>query len=696
MKISTTALAMALLSAGPVNAQDAEQSSEGRWTPGDIVVTGQKAEGYSETEAATLRTAVPIIETPQSIQVLTRDLLDDQEINTLDEALGNVSGVIPSLASEALLVNPVIRGFEAEIFVDGLIGYGDTAVSDPGSLWNVEQVEVAKGPTSTLYGGGIGAPVGGLINLVSKAPKDGQAIDVRLRAGSYETYAGAIDANLPVSDAVGIRLVGEYQSTGDNIDVVDINRILLAPSIRLRPADGTDILARLTYSKVKQLEYVGLPAFLKNNTNVKPDRFTSATNAPRSTIKNLNIDLGVTQRLTDGVTASLRVKRFENDFDEYSSSPFLAFFPCAGTICPQLDAYLPVRLGEWTVDGSFNAQFNTGGVEHNLLAGVQWDRTYYDGAIGFDFSGVAPFDYADPNSDRNFTLPALSQFLVNRYQTTAFYLQDQLTVADRVHLMASVRYSRLKIKELQGGAGTDETYNEIDPRIGASVDLTEGVSLFAGYATGSRLSIFFNGTNPPVPERSSSIEGGLKFGLKEAGLSGTISAYRIKRSNVPTPDPTTFFTSIQTGKQRSKGVELDLIYEPNKAFSLLATYAYTDAEVISDTLIPAGTRLSRVPKHRGRIAARYRFLDGALEGFELGAGMTASGQAFMTLPNGLTSDSYAVFDAQASYDIGPARIGLRVDNLFGRRYFVPYQYFAQDVVRPGNGRSAYLTVIFGF
>jgi iron complex outermembrane receptor protein len=680
----------------PAFAEDDADRDAGRWTPGDIVVTGQRPDGYSAPEAATLRTPVPILETPQSIQVLTRQLLDDQEINSLDEALTNVSGVVPSLSSEALLVNPIIRGFEAEIFIDGLIGYGDTAVSDPGSLWNVERVEVAKGPTSTLYGGGIGAPVGGLINLVSKSPRDAQAINVQLRGGSYDTYAGALDANLPLSDAVAVRLVGEYQNAGDNIDKVDIDRVLLAPSIRLRPADGTEILARLTYSKVKQLEYVGLPAFLKDNPLIKRDRFTSASNAPRSTIENLNIDVGLSQRLADGITANLRVKRFENDFNEFSSSPFIAFFPCAGTTCPQLNGQLPVRLGEWTVDGSVTAEFNTGTIKHVVLAGAHWDRTNYNGATGFDFTSLTPFDYANPASDKNFILPALNQFLNNRYKTLAVYLQDQLTIAERVHIMASVRYSRLKLEEITGGTNND-TYHELDPRIGASIDLTEGVSLFAGYATGSRLSIFFNGGGTaPLPERSKSIEGGLKFALKDIGLSGTVAAYKITRTNVPTPDPTTFFTSIQTGKQRSQGVELDLIYEPSKAFSLLASYAYTDAEVVRDTLIPAGSVLPRVPEHRGRIAARYRFLDGSLKGLELGGGMTASGKAFMTLPNGLTSDSYAVFDAQASYDIGPARIGLRIDNLFDKAYFLPYQYFAQDVVRPGNGRSAYLTLGFSF
>ncbi len=697
-KFTLLASAALIALSSPAFAQDADADRSGSWTPQEIIVTGARNDGYVTPDATTLRTPVPILETPQSVQVLTRQLLKDQELITLDEALQNVSGVVPSLASEALLANPIVRGFEAEIFNDSLIGYGDTAVSDPGSLWHVERVEVAKGPTSTLFGGGTGAPVGGLINQVTKTANGKQAFEFQLRGGSFESYAVAGDANVALSDAVSVRLVGEYQSAGDYIDKVEIDRVLLLPSIRIAPADGTEIVAKLNYSRIKQLEYAGLPAFLKDNPAIKRDRFTGATNAPRSDIENLSIDLGLTQKLTDGITANIRARRYENDFTEYAASPFFAFFPCSGTVCPVLNGILPATVGEWTVDGSITAEFNTGSIEHVLLAGAQWDQTDYRAGIAFDFASLFPFDYANPNSDFAYiepSVPAASR-LANNYRTLGFYVQDQLTIADRLHVLASLRYSRLQINEVIGGAGNDETYHEVDPRIGASFDVTEGVSLFAGYATGSRQSLFFNGTNSPLPERSESAEAGVKFGLKDIGLSGTIAAYRITRTNVPTPDPTTFFTSIQTGKQRSEGVELDLIYEPSKAFSLLGSYAYTDAKVVADTVIPKGTRLARVPEHRARIAARYRFQGGAVKGLELGAGMSAASKAFMTLPNGLTSDSYAVFDAQASYQWGPARLGLRVDNLFNNRYFLPYQYFAQDVVRPGNSRSAYLTLNFGF
>ncbi len=702
-RISLATLLAATSLATPALAQEqTPETQPGRWTPGNITVTGTP-DSYAADEASVTRTPVPLMEVPQSIQVITSALIKDQELVTLDEALRNVSGVIPSLPSEVVLVNPIVRGFEAEIFTDGLIGYGDTAVIDPGSLWNVERIEVAKGPTATLFGGGIGSPVGGLINLVSKTANGKTFLDGRVRAGSFATYSIAADAGAAITDSLSARVVAEYQSSEDNIDVVDIERLLIAPSVRFAPSDNTEIVGRFTYTRIAQLEYAGLPAIFIDDPRVDPERFTGATNAPDTEVENLTAQLEWTQRLGDGLTFALRGRRYENDFREFASSPFLAFFPCGAasglndTSCPQIRGRLPASIDEWTVDGSLTAEFTTGAIEHVVLGGVQWDQADYTGATGFDLFNPVPFDYANPAADFDFfPIPALTQFVANRYETLAAYVQDQLTIGGRLHVLASLRYSRLGLTEITGGAGNDEVYHEWDPRVGITFDVTEGISLFAGYATGSRLSIFFNGTNSPVPERSESWEGGVKFALGDTGLSGTLAAFRLDRSNVPTPDPTTFFTSIQTGEQRSEGVEADFIYEPNPAFSLLASYAYTDARVTADTVIPVGSRLPRVSDHRGRIAARYRFLQGSLEGLELGAGLTAASDSVIALPNGAEVDGFVVADAQASYTIGGIRIGLRVDNLFGTDYFVPYQYFAQDVVRPGNPRSAFVTLGFGF
>lgn len=698
MKLVTGARSCALmmtLIAAPAWAQEAP--ADETWTPEKVVVTGRRGTGYDAKTATVSRSGVPIKETPQSIQVLTPTLIEEQNLTTLADAVVNVSGVVPAQPSEAVLVNPIVRGFESEIFIDGLIGYGDTAVIDPSSLAVVERIEVAKGPTSTLFGGGAGAPVGGLINLVTKSPKDKAAYSATLRGGSFDTFAGTFDVNQPVGEGAAFRFAGEYLDGGDAIDAVDITRLTLNPSARVQIGDATSLEVRGLYNKVEQLEYAGLPAIFMNDPSVDPFRFTSAKNAPKTEIENATVTGVLTHSFSEAVTGQLQVRRYESSFDEIASFPFLSFFPCLGTSCAIIKGRLPIDIGETTVDASLKAEFETGSVKHVMLGGVQYDKTDYIGAIGFDFGPIGILDHANPASDVPYgALPALTSFYDNDYGTTAAYIQDQVTIGERLHILASLRYSALSLTEKLTGIGTDKTWHRLDPRIGAVYDLDDNVSVFAGYATGSRLSLFFSGTSAPVPETSDSYEAGLKLGFADLGLSGTVAVYQLTRQNVPTPDPIIPFASVQTGEQRSRGVEADLIWEPSANWSFLGTFAYTDAEVTKDNAIPVGDGLTRVPPLSGRLAGRYRFTDGDLKGLGLGLGVTAASKAELTIPNTLKSDAYAVVDAQASYEIGKFEVGISVVNLTDARYFTPYQYLGQAVVRPGTPQSATVSVGFKF
>jgi iron complex outermembrane receptor protein len=680
------ALALLSCAAVPLAAVAAQTpTSSVGWTP-DIIVTAPR-DRYAAHTASVARLPVPLIETPQSIQVLTDRLLREQDRATLSDALRNVSGAVPALPSEAVLANPIIRGFEAEVFVDGLIGYGDTAVIDPSSLWAVERIEVAKGPTSVLFGGGTGAPLGGLINMVMRTPEEGLKARAEVRAGSFGLVQGRGDLNW--GDATGgLRLLGEYTSNGDAIDRVSIDRFSLNPSARLALGVDTDLVVRGTYSRVEQLEYAGLPAEIARLSEVPDFRFSGATDAPRTTIENLILDGLVTHRFSDTLSATVQLRRYESRFDEQATFPFLAFFPLTGTEAVLFKGRLPVAVDQTTVDASLTAKFETGELTHVLLAGATNDVTDYDGAIGFEPLGV--LDYADPASDLSYGAPPATRPVVNRYLTSALYIQDQMKIGP-VSLLAGLRYSAMSLREIEGGADTRDTWHQWDPRLGATVELMPGLALFAGWARGSRLTIFFSGAEPPVPERSESFEGGVKLGLSQVGLSGTLAAFQISRRNVPTADPSNPFASVQTGEQRSQGIEADLIWEPTSAFSVLAAYAFTDAKVTEDNAIPLGDRLPRVPEHSGRLAVRYRVLDGALEGFGIGAGVTAATAAEITLPNSFKGDGWAVVDLQASYESGPWRLAISVENLANRRYFIPYQYLGQAAVRPGDSRSAFIT-----
>lgn len=185
MKTSLIALTAALAITSPAIAQTRDAPS---WTSETIVVTG-KREGYAapDTTAAT-RTDTPLIQVPQSVQVLTRTLIQEQDRRTLGDALANVSGVTPTRSDEVLFIPPIVRGFPAEVYLDGLpVFAGNQQAYDPNSLVGIERIDVLKGPTATLYGGGLGTPLGELVfhvfgaiahferRLISERTRDGIA-----------------------------------------------------------------------------------------------------------------------------------------------------------------------------------------------------------------------------------------------------------------------------------------------------------------------------------------------------------------------------------------------------------------------------------------------------------------------------------------------------------------------------------------
>ena len=148
----------------------------------------------------------------------------------------------------------------------------------------------------------------------------------------------------------------------------------------------------------------------------------------------------------------------------------------------------------------------------------------------------------------------------------------------------------------------------------------------------------------------------------------------------------------QTGRQRARGVELDVSWEPTPSFSIIANFAHTDAKVTADNSIPIGDQLQRVPANSGRIAARYRVLTGPAKGLSFGAGITDESSRPLTLPNTISVPGYAAVDAQAAYDFEHVTVELSGVNLVGRRAYDPYEYLGFPVVIPNQPRSVYVTL----
>ncbi len=660
----------------------------------DVVAPSEDSYDSPETKTAT-KTPTPIERTPQSIQTLTATLIEEQDLRTLSAALQNVSNVTPAKPIEVVLIDPLVRGFDADVLIDGLSAYGITSVVDPASLINTERIEVAKGPSSTLYGGGVGSALGGLINVVSKSPTADRKTIVGLRGGSHKTFGGFLDFNLanPTSGKFRFRLTGEVESSDTAIEAVDSDRQSFHPSLSITLGNRTELSIRGQYSDNRYREYSGLPADLVLSSSFRGDpfQFSGAPDAPRNSVENRLLTATFDHRFSADVEASITARHYESEFDEIGSFIFPAFFPPQGSTYALIKGRLPAEVQESTLAATLFAEKTSGNVRHRVLVGADHDDTDYFARLGFDFFPIGFIDYGRRGPRPTFgALPELTAEQDDRFRTTAVYAQDQIAIGERLDVTAGLRWSQLDLN--QRSNGVKKTYDEWTPRLGVTFQARPGVALFAGYSEGFRGVLNFLGLKPPVPETSLSWEAGVKLAKPVRGLSATFAAFEITRQNVPTPDPANPFFQIQTGEQRSRGLEVDAIWEPVSAFSLLANYAFLDAEVTRDELLPVGDRLRRSPKHSGRLAARYRFPEGRLARLEIGGGVTARSRREITVPNVDSTPGYWLADAQASYELGRVSLALSITNLTDAEELDPFLYLDQSVVAPVEGRAAFLTI----
>lgn len=689
------ALATCLLTF-PAYAQTARDGTTPSWTSETIVVTG-KREGYAApTSDAATRTDTQLIEVPQSVQVVTRTIIQEQDRRTLGDALVNVSGVTPTRSDEVLFIPPIVRGFPAEVYLDGLpVFAGNQQAYDPNSLVGIERIDVLKGPTATLYGGGLGTPLGGIINLESERPDIKAGGYVALRAGSFSTWNPYADINVPLTSGIAARVAGEYQSNDSWIDKVHGKRWSIQPSVSFQIDSTTDLLLQGQFSHRSNLEYSGLPADAALAGLLDRHSFPGSPIDQPLTTNDIRMGMATLRHaFSDRLKLTVSGRYYTSKVDEQGS------FVYPGLIDPDVSAPLysvyPItmrnRTREATVDANLAGDVDMLGGTHKLLAGVNYDWTSFYSAMGL-FVSDSPsgtIDLSNPSYDLSYTpqLP-VNSYTDDRFETFAGYVQDQATYG-RLHLTGGLRVTWLKfIENSDFGVANHKTYTHVSPRIGATFDVVPGIALFAGYATAFRAPFGFIGRAQPVPETSSNIEGGLKLALPGTGLSGTLALFRQTHDNVVTSDPNNIGFYVQSGRQRARGVEADMVWEPTPALSLLANYAHTDTR---DDGVAPGDQLARVPKDSGRVAARYRVLHGPAKGLSFGAGITAFTARQLTLPNTIAVPGYAVIDAQAAYDFGRFSLGVSVVNLGGRRAWDPYSYMGYPVVAPNQPRSAYVTL----
>ncbi len=279
--------------------------------------------------SAGTRTNTPLIEVPQSVEVLDRALIQDQDRRTLADALVNVSGVVPTKSEEILFTSPLVRGFPAEIYSDGLSTFGNTTTADdPTSLVGLERIDVVKGPNSTMYGGGLGSPLGGLIDLVSERPEPGLEGYVALRGGSFGTVNPYGDVNIPISAKIAARLAGEYQRNDSWVDVLSGDHWSLQPSISFQLSPNTDLFVQGRFNHRDQLEYSGIPAVQALAGQIDRNAFPGApVGQPHTRLDSRMVTLNLDHTFTDSLRWNTSARYYYSQANEHGSFILPSAYP---------------------------------------------------------------------------------------------------------------------------------------------------------------------------------------------------------------------------------------------------------------------------------------------------------------------------------------------------------------------------------
>jgi iron complex outermembrane recepter protein len=642
----------------------------------EIVVTGEGQRGYRVSSANTAtRTDTPLRDIPQSIQVIPRQVIEDQGVQRISDAVRNVSGVAPTVGYGGASNNYTIRGFQSfRIFRNG---FSNNSAEIPFSTANIERVEVLKGPASVLYGQ---LEPGGIVNYVTKQPLSEPYRYAEFAAGSFNYYRPAIDLSGPVTEDKKLlyRLNVAYERSGSFRDFGFANTFFIAPVLTYNFSPNTSLTVELEYQNIQQffdralapgLPYWDLP--IGFNSGEPGDRFPIDSFRGSYVFKHRFSENWFLRNAfsVDTSTATRNNVQPRNFLLEDDERTLRRVY----TLVPQYQ-------DNYSLQTEVIGKFKTGSIQHQLLLGVD----YIEANAGYRFKRepYASLDIFNPIY-RAEPLPTSftnSDFANNSdTDSLGFYLQDQITLLPNLKLLVGGRFDIVKFKSrdvdfLDTGMGviSQKNYDAFSPRVGLVYQPIEPISIYASYSRSFNPNTFAVDINrqPLEAERGTQYEVGIKTEFLNKKLSTTIAAYSITKTNVATPDPNEpDIASISAGEFKSRGVEFDLAGQILPGWNVITSYAYNDAFVSKDNSIPIGDKPTNAPRHTASLWTTYEIQTGNLKGLGFGAGMFFVGDREIEIPNTETVPSYLRADAAVYYRRNKWRVALNFKNLANTRYY---------------------------
>jgi iron complex outermembrane recepter protein len=643
----------------------------------EVIATGEaEEEGYNVPNSNVgTRTDTPLRDVPQSIQIVPQQVLEEQQVDSLNEALKNVPGITPNTPDSTPVFNSfTIRGFfagEGQNFTrNGLnLRFADSGTA---TFSNIERVEVLRGPASVLFGRG---NPGGTINIVTKQPLKDPFYSVEASAGSYDFYQGALDLTGPLNDSktISYRLNASYESAESFIDFVDREISAVAGVLKFELSQNTDLTFDLQYVGFTQRNTSGLPVegtILPNPNGEIPRNRNLADPDGRFIQDRLIVGYNLEHRFSDDWKLRNAFYFADNNYGIRDSNGGISLEPDLRTVERFADE---VDTRDQTFDLVTNVvgKFSTGTIDHQLLFGVDLSRFdskfFTDGA----FRGT-PIDLFDPVYSTEILErtdpPSETTTLTD---SIGIYLQDQVTITNNFKFLLGGRFDAFEQTDEDQieDTETSQSGDAFSPRVGIVYQPIEPISLYASYARSFTPTIGRSRDNEPFePGRGTQYEIGVKADINK-NFSSTLALYDLTRTNVETTDPENSNFQIQTGEQNSQGVELFISGEILPGWNVIAGYAYTDAKITEDNTFPVGNSINNVAENTFNLWTSYELQQGSLQGLGFGVGFFVVGDRAGDLENTFTLPSYFRTDAGIFYNRDRFKAALNFNNLFDVEYF---------------------------
>lgn len=665
--------------------------------------------GSYTSGAVTLgKTARSLRETPQSVTVVTRKLMDDKNLVTLDQVMAQTPGI--TRANRGYGNHHFSsRGFDLSdesYMVDGVPGlaYGYTGLMVP-DMALFDRVEVLRGASGLLVGAG---NPGGAVNLVRKRPTADPRFTVMTRAGSWDNYRLDLDASgrLNPQGSLRGRLVAAYEDRGYFTDVTTSKRPLLYGIVESDLSDSTTLALGLRRQTLRTDGYsvLGLPTnpdgsnpHLKRSTYLGQDWTKMQTRVDE-------VFADITQRFNDSWTGKLALSHTESSYNrsaiEWSAEDSLQYAVAGG---PQVNdiSYHKFDATSNAADGHLDGEFEAFGLTHSLTVGANWSRRKLndkDATVRLD--SPLPLNVFAPSHDNVPELArqgwdARNDTFETQYGT---YLNTRLRATRDLSFVLGARLSWYKTEAWNDDSvSVNEQKHEFTPFVGAIYDLDEQWSVYASYADVFLPQADYRTVSGSLldPSVGSNYETGLKGELFDKSLNLSFALFYIEQQDVAVrdmqndgacPSDTAGRCWLNgDGINRSKGFEAEASGELLPGLQVAAGYTFNTTRQSSGGPISAQT-----PKHMLRLNTNYT-LPGAWSRASVGAGVSAQ-NGYHDAYNGVSNSGRAIFDARAAYQLDPHwTVGIDVQNLLDRKYFASTGYWTRGTTY-GEPRSYMLTL----